>query len=124
MTAHSVRPFRMLAAVLALVVWVSCGGTDEPPPDILPRDRFTEVLLQAQLIEARMNHELVIEQRTDSPIEAYYEAMFKEQDVTREQFERTFRWYSERPERLKAVYEDVLTELSRRKEEVIHQDAP
>ena len=71
-----------------------------------------------------MNHELVIEQRTDSPTGAYYEAMFKEQDVTREQFERTFRWYSEHPERLKAVYEDVLTELSRRKEEVIHQDAP
>ena len=118
------RPSGLLAATLALVLWTSCGGCDEPPSNILPRERFTEVLLQAQLIEARLNHEMVIEQRTDSPIEAYYEAMFEEQGTNREEFERTFQWYSEHPDELMAVYEDVLTELSKRKEEVIHQDAP
>ena len=113
-----IRPSGLLAAILAVLLCASCGGTDDPPSDILPRTRFTEVLLQAQLIEARLNHEMVIEQRTDSPIEAYYEAMFGEQGTTREEFERTFRWYSEHPDELMEVYEDVLTELSRRKEEV------
>jgi hypothetical protein len=106
----------MRALLLALVLLAACGTADAPPPDLLDRATFTRVLLQAQLVEARLNHELVIGKRGDSPVERYYDELFRQEDVSREAFERTFDWYSDHPEEMRAVYQDVLTTLDSLKE--------
>ncbi len=46
------------------------------PEGLLDRERFKEVLLEAQLIEARMNQELVVSARDLIPAEHYYAEMF------------------------------------------------
>ncbi len=100
-----------------LLFLMACGSDERVPEELLPRDKFLSVLIEAQLIEARTNHELVIEQRSDSPVERYYEEMFKEQGVSRAAFDSTYAYYARRPEQMKAIYEEVLTELTRSKEE-------
>jgi hypothetical protein len=52
----------MRVLVLSLLVFfAACSSGDVPPAELLARDRFKEVLLEAQLIEARVNHELIVE---------------------------------------------------------------
>lgn len=97
--------------LLPLLLCCACAGNNAPPNDLLPRDRFERVLVDAQLVEARVNQELVIDHRTDMPIERYYEEMFRKHGTTKEQFRRTFDWYTERPEELKAIYDSVLIDL-------------
>ncbi len=98
---------------------VACTASDESvPSDVLPRDRFKEVLLEAQLIEARMNLEVVVAHASSIPADQYYTEMFEAQGTTKEQFQRSFNYYSERPELMKGVYEEILSDLGRRKDEM------
>jgi hypothetical protein len=107
----------MKRGLLMLLVCSACGGATAPPDEgLLDRERFTDVLLQAQLIEARVNHELMVDHRVGSPVAKYYDELFQKEGVSREQFERTFDHYAARPEELRAIYEEVIAELARRKD--------
>lgn len=103
---------------IGLLLVACSSGTEAPPADVLPRDRFKDALLEAQLIEARMNHELVVSHHSAIPADQYYAEMFKAQGTTKDQFQRSFTYYSGRPEEMKGIYEDILNELSRRKDEL------
>jgi hypothetical protein len=104
---------RTLALAL-MACMTACASSEERPADLLPRDKFTQVLLEAQLIEARVNHEAVIDKRTEIPSKEYYAEMFKAQGVTEDAFRSTFNWYVHHPADLKVVYNDVLTGLQKR----------
>jgi hypothetical protein len=106
--------FRTLLFSLLLV---ACAQEAALPEGILDREAFTAALTDMQLIEARMNHELVVQPRDHVPMNAYYEEVFKQRGITREQFTQSFDHYAKDPELLKAIYEDVITELGRRKDE-------
>lgn len=95
----------------------SCAEQEpQAPSDLIARDVFVQVMADVQLIESRINHEMVVDQRIDSPARRYYDDLYTERKITKVQYERTYKWYTEHPEQMKAVYEDVLAELARRKE--------
>lgn len=104
--------------MVALFLLAACSPSTDIPPDLLERDRFTDVLLEAQMIEARLNHEMVIDKRADSPVQAYYDSLFTREGIDQEQFTRTYRYYAGRPEELKAIYEEVLTRLAHEQDSV------
>ncbi|MFZ1688555.1 MAG: DUF4296 domain-containing protein [Flavobacteriales bacterium] len=107
----------MKRALLFALVLTACSGQEPAPPaDLIQRDAFVQVLADVQMIEARINHEMVVDQRTDSPAQRYYEELYAERKITKDLYARTYQWYVEHPEQMKAVYEDVLVELGRRKE--------
>lgn len=109
----------MKAIPLILIALLFACGTKEtqPPVDILPRDKFVTVLLEAQLIEARMNHELTVAHMGEVPSDEYYAELFAEQGTTKEQFQATFDHYTEHPEEMESIYEEIISELSKRKDE-------
>jgi len=107
----------MKTCVISLLIFlVACSASDAPPAGLLERERFKEVLLEAQLIEARVNHELVVEHSSAVPTQRYYEELFEKEGVTREQFEATYHYYAARSEQLKLIYDEIVTELSVRKD--------
>ena len=111
-----------IALIIPLFLLIGCDRKEEMPEGLLDRETFTQVLTEAQVIEARVNQELVIEKRSAIAKDRYYEEIFERYNTDEEQFKRTFEFYSERPEELRAIYEEVLTELSRRKDLVPAQD--
>lgn len=106
----------MKRMLIPFLLATACSGDPEVPADVLPVDRFTTVLLEAQLIEARVNHEMIIAHHASIPAEQFYSEMFKANGVTRESFARSFTYYSGRPELMKSIYEDIFAELGRRKD--------
>ena len=99
-----------------LLCLAACSGGDVPPEGVLERGKFKGLLLEAQLIEARRHRETVIDRRPDVPVRQYYDSLFAKEDVTADQFITTFEYYSERPEELKAIYEEILAELGERQD--------
>ncbi|MDQ3099893.1 MAG: DUF4296 domain-containing protein, partial [Bacteroidota bacterium] len=93
-----------------------CDQQVEPPEGLLDRETFKQVLTEAQLIESRMNHEMVVEHRKEVPMQRYYEEVFTLHGTDQEQFERTFEYYASKPEELRVIYEEIIAELSRRKD--------
>jgi hypothetical protein len=105
------------SVALILLLLAACSEPPPvPPPDLIPRDRFVQVMADVQVIEARINHEMVVDQRTDGPAQRYYDDLYAEHGISKEQYARTYQWYTEHPLQMKALYEDVLTELGKRKE--------
>lgn len=108
----------MRVLLLLLLLATACRAPEAAvPPDVLPRDKFTAILVEAQLIEARTNHELVVAHHSSIPSEQYYADMFREQGTTKEEFQRSFAFWSGRSADMKSIYEEVLVEISRRKDE-------
>ncbi len=102
-----------------MLLLAACGGK-ELPEGVLPRQRFVDVLAEAQLIEARVNREGAIEHRSAERIEGYYDALFSQEEISREDFSRSFDHYASDPALLKEIYGEVIAELSRRKDSVIN----
>lgn len=114
-------------SVVAPVCWslllfcASCStGAPPAPSDVLEREQFKNVLLEAQLIEARMSDDLVVARPSDRVADTLYAEMFRDRGTTKEQFQRSFTFYSADPVQMKGIYEEVITELTRRKDEQAH----
>jgi hypothetical protein len=104
--------------VMLLAVLAACNPERTVTEGVLDRERFKAVLLEAQLIEARVNHELIVQHVSNVPAQQYYAELFSEQGITEEQFRVSFEHYAARPEEMKAIYEEIMTEL------VLRKDAP
>lgn len=111
---------RTLLLTVFVLLCACGGGQGDLPADVMDRENFKEVLLEATLIEARINHELIVDHQTAVPTVQYYDDLFKEKGITKEQFSKSFDHYAARPVEMKAIYEDILTELGRRKDEQPH----
>jgi len=98
---------------VALLLWLlaGCSAPETPPADVMDRATFKRALFGTQVLEARLNHQRLIEQVSPDPGPRLYAAFFKEQGITRDRFERSFRWYSEHPALMRGIYEEVLNEL-------------
>ncbi len=99
-----------------LLLAASCTPQPSPPEGLLPREELKEVLLEAQLIEARVNQELVLGPQRLGYGDSLYAALFRAKGVTQEQFTSTFGHYAARPTELKAIYEEIVSELGSRKD--------
>ena len=106
------------ASFFLVLFALACGGKQSPPKGPLDRNKFEDVLLESLLIEARMNHEMLVDKRADGPAERYYEEMFKKEGVSKEDFKATYDAYVQQPEQLKSVYQDVLNGLQQRADSV------
>ena len=101
---------------IALVLTMFACQLEKRPEGLMEREEFKEALLDAQLIEARMNHEMILEQMKTIPVQKYYEELFAKHQITEEKFQKTFDHYSEHPDELKEIYEEIMTELTLRKD--------
>ena len=99
---------------LAILVVAACTRPEQQPADLLSREQFKSTLLGAQLIEARLNHEMVNDKRLDMPVREYYAELFKTEGVSEQSFKATFQWYAEHPADMKVIYEEILVELQKR----------
>ncbi len=93
------------------MLFAACGG-EEPLPDApLDRATFERVLTGALIAEARIGLQVSLEGRRDSIANGYYRELYRKQGVSEADFKATYEAYLAQPERLKAVYQDVLDDL-------------
>ena len=83
----------------------------EPPSYVLDEQLFVKVLTDCYLGEAAVgvNVKNVRGEQFDS---AYQFNPFKDNNITKEQFDTTIAYYSEHPKKLKLIYERILANLS------------
>lgn len=105
---------RNAALLLLLVLALGCGEKEELPEAPLSPEKFEQVLAGSLLIQARLGHEIRVDNRADSPAASYYKELFEEQGVTEADFRATYDAYLKQPEALKKIYENVLNQLQQR----------
>ncbi len=97
--------------LLFLACLGACTSRPEPPPDILPRDKLLEVMVDFQMVEAAV-------QSAKSQGEAgqtaryYYDMVLEKHQITREQFRQSIQWYQDHMAAMDSLYSDLIDSLS------------
>lgn len=96
----------------------SCGDLTEVaiPDSVLPEEKMAEVLVDIHLLEASMNLNVA---ETDRVRPANID-IFSKHGTTRQEYDESYRFYTENPEKLAEVYQLVLNSLSKMQAEVVN----
>ncbi len=125
--------------VFALFLLFSCNNAPSKaivkPVDLIPEVQMVQIIADVHLLEAALNVRspqvnqprmpLTLEIRRDTaitpiiadpnaklPLDWYN--IFKKYNVTKKQYETSMKWYASQPEVLNGIYDEVVTELTKR----------
>lgn len=101
-------------------VLLACNKAgDKIPSDILTKEKMILILADRYLAQAHFNLQRGKDKST-TPLESYYNHIYKIHSTTEEEFNKSFEYYMQHPELLSSVYEEVITELSKREGEAVN----
>ncbi len=111
-------PLFIACAILGAFALHSCADNDPMPEGLIPREKFVEVLVEVQLIEAIYNQNMVRNDDPRSRIARYYRETFEAFGISREEFTATYAWYYRHPHEMMDIYDEVVMLLTRRQAEM------
>jgi len=93
--------------LLFFLILFSCSQKQEQNDNIIPKEQFTNILEKIYLAESDFKLNRV--NNSD-----YQEILF-DHNVSKTDFENTLKYYSERPDLLESIYEEILIDLEEKK---------
>lgn len=102
-----------LILLFYLVVFISCGGEEKYtiPENILQPSKMTDVLVDVHILEATLG--LNVMQKKDTIAAALFYDVFKNNQVTKEQYDESMDYYMQHPDLLNTLYDSVLVKLDK-----------
>lgn len=112
-----------------LCCWlVSCGNdnTVSIPDNVLSKEKMAKIMTDMHLLEASMNLNISNAVATDQTpdMDSKVRSVFKKNNVTKEEYETSFVFYTAHTELLSEIYTEVLTDLSKLQAKVSNEKAP
>jgi hypothetical protein len=101
-----------ISLLLAIVLAACVGkGKNTPPKNLIPEDKFVDLMVEVHLIEASINQRFVkLVDSTDQSL-SYYRFLFEKEGVAKADFDSTFAYYTRHPKMMNNVYEQVQIRL-------------
>jgi len=90
------------------------SGSVEKPERFIPKEQFMEILIDLHLTDAMLNDKKLDDNQLDSG--SYYNFLLQKYDISKKTFEENLYYYSNQPQVFNAVYDSVLTRLSKKLE--------
>jgi len=94
---------------LSFLILFSCQDQKEVE-NIIPKEQFTNILEEIHLKESESQLNRI--NNTD------YQEILSEYNVSKTDFENTLQYYSERPDLLEKIYEDIELDLEERRNQL------
>ncbi|MFK7757037.1 MAG: DUF4296 domain-containing protein [Flavobacteriales bacterium] len=101
---------------------MSCDGkpdiyaSPEAPTDLLSQEKYTQVLMEMQMLEATLKLKLIRKNDIQQRIPGYFEEIFDKHNVTEAQFKSSIDFYNAQPLKTAEVYDSIEQRLIRKKE--------
>ncbi len=114
---------RGLAASLGiLLLLASCRlETTDLPKELIPREKMIQVLADVHITEAAIYYKNGHGDKADGKAPEYYQYIFTKHGITEKQFRESFDYYLHQESMMDKIYEDVITEISRRQAETVNK---
>lgn len=114
---------KILIILLTLFSLASCYNTYheeilDAPEDLIQRDSMVSILVDVELAESALRQKQNFGHEISEAKEAYFVAIFKKHNVSKEQFDRSLAFYKQDLESINSIYEDVITDLSKLESEI------
>lgn len=115
---------KIIVAFLYCAVMISCG--DEPqnilPDNVLPAEKMAAVLVDIHLVEAHMSRNAFHPDKIAVEPPAPNIDVLKKNEITRQQYDTSFNYYTQHPKQLVKIYELVLNDFSKMQAEVMNKN--
>ncbi|MFH1320680.1 MAG: DUF4296 domain-containing protein [Bacteroidota bacterium] len=105
---------------LILIIFFACNSINKKeiiPGDILPKERMIQVMVDIELIEATLVVKKIRVEKEKGKVIDYYNSALQSHNISKEEFDRSFEYYTMHPEIFEQIYEEVIIELSKRQAE-------
>lgn len=117
---HFLLRVRASAAVFFLCVSVfllSCSKKEEQiPAGIIPKEKMVQVMVDVHLAEARLQMNMAIDNSFVTK-QSYYKFIFQKYKISYADLSTSYNYYSAHPEVFSKIYDEVITELSKKQAE-------
>lgn len=114
---------KYFVCILFSILFVGCASETQVavPDTILPKEKMVEVMTDVHLLEASMNLNVYNIDKTvaENPTPGF--DVLKKNNITKQQFDESFDFYSRHPSLLNEIYEIVLNDLSRMQAETMNK---
>jgi hypothetical protein len=103
-----------------LFLLIAACKSDMPsmPADVLPIDKMKVVLADMQIADAVVETKMQGGANESALTQEYYARIYAIHQISPEQFTRSMKFYEDHPQWLNKLYEEILTELSKRSADV------
>ena len=100
--------------VLISISIISCSEEDKIPDYLVEKDKFVEILTDFEMAEAIVR--LGYNRTKDTLIynDSIYSSVFRKHEISEAIFDSNFTYYSDRPQEFEEIFEEVITNLSKR----------
>ncbi len=83
------------------------------PLRLLPEDSLVMVLTEVQITDGALTHQRISHKKIKGSKEKYYAYIYKKFDLTPELLEENVKYYNSDPDKMAAIYDRVLANLSK-----------
>ncbi|MGB0805729.1 MAG: DUF4296 domain-containing protein [Salibacteraceae bacterium] len=98
-------------------IYISCAESERPSPqNLIEKGQMVTILKDISKIEARFQRRLSLKGiHSNDLVFENYKLVFDENQVTMEQFKKSYSYYQESPEEMQQLYDSVIIELTKEK---------
>ncbi len=106
---------KYLFYISIIILFLSCNKTVvvNEPADLIDKEKMATVLANLAIAEASYNFVPTNDQFKSDSITKFN--VFKQSNITRQQFQSSFDYYSKFPKQMKEIYEKSMTIVSEKK---------
>lgn len=106
--------------VLLLMIFVSCSDEDAIPKDIIPQKEMESVLFDMLLADRFTSQFIAKDTSKNTKIEnlKLYDQVFQIHHISKDHFIKSFKYYLQRPDITKVMFDSLSATANRRRGEV------
>lgn len=105
----------VLFFAVTTIFFTSCKKKDETNDKIIEREKFVELLSEVQVLES--TYQFIHGRRPEFNPDLNYEWLFRDYQITEEEFLLSFDYYTSDFQVFEAIYDDVIIKISEKQAE-------
>ena len=109
---------KSLISILLLTLFACNEEARIIPDNVLSREKMSSIMVDIQLIEATMAVNQLKGDEARETAANNYVSVLQQHNISREEFDESFKYYAKHPELLEQIYDEMLKELSKRQAEI------
>lgn len=114
---------KKLFLIFLSVLLFACGEKKQEvitarPDNLVAEETMVNVLMDLHLIEASLSLKMMEDHRVARDTSQFYNP-YEKYNLTKKEFEESFQYYASQPQRLNAIYEEVLNRINQKQVEVM-----
>ncbi|MBL0152950.1 MAG: DUF4296 domain-containing protein [Chitinophagaceae bacterium] len=112
---------RLLLLMFFSGLLIACGRKNKLPAGVLPAEKMEDVMWDVMRTDQFLTDFVFIKDSSlnkDAVSMGYYQRIFREHAITREEFQTSFKYYQKHPALLKAVMDSISTRPELKPEEI------